>query len=150
MAIPPCPTAYFILIQPDLPLGRFKAALHGPSAPGHPHHRLQSAFVGSKHHVGCQVREITHTPPYQQPAAPCWEQGMGQGPPAPLIPAESLGPRAGTASEPTVGGQRRQPRFHLVLAPPTPDIFLPQNRQDIRLGALLQPHPPPPIIAIDA
>jgi hypothetical protein len=61
MAIPPCPTADFILIQPDFPFGRCKATLHGLPAPGHPHHRLQRARVGRKHHVGCQVCGIAHT-----------------------------------------------------------------------------------------
>src|SRR5215510_11108051 len=123
MPILPRPTAPFILLQPDLTFGRFKAARDGPSAPGHPHHGLQSALVGSKHHVSRQVREIAHTPPYQQPAAPRWGHGMGQGQPAPLIPAKPLGPRAGTEPGPAVGGQSRQHRFHLMLLPSAPDIL---------------------------
>src|SRR4029453_16838296 len=80
---------------------------------------------------------------------PCWEQGISQGQPAPRVPAASLGPRAGPEPGPAVGGERRQHRFHLVLAPSTPAIFLARDRQDVRLGAL-PPPPPPPLSAIDA
>src|SRR5262249_15572143 len=83
-------------------------------------------------------------------ATPCWEQGLGQGPPAPRIPAASLGPRAGTAPGPAVGGQRRHHRLHLGLAPAAPALFLTRDRQALRLGSLLPPHPPPPSSALDA
>ena len=37
VAVPADPRAHFVLIQPDLVLGRFEATLDGPARAGHPH-----------------------------------------------------------------------------------------------------------------
>ena len=148
-SIPSRPPAPCLLIPPALALGRFTAALHGPPAPGHPHHCLQSARGGSKHDGGRQVRWLTHTPPAPQPAAPGWEPRRRQGQPAPRLPAASLGPRAGPAAGPAVRRKGRPHRVPWALLPALPAICFPRDRQDG--GALLglQPPPPPPLRALD-
>jgi hypothetical protein len=147
-AIPSRPPAPCLLIQPALALGRFTAALHGPPAPGHPHHCLQRARVGSKHDGGRQGRGRTHTPPAHQPAAPDWEPRRRQGPPAPRLPAESLGPRAGPASGPAVRRQGRPPRVPVALRPALLALCLPRARQDVGALLCLPPPPPPPLSAL--
>ena len=47
MPIPPRPTPYFILIQPDLAFGLFKALFHGPAAAGHLHDGCQRGPCGA-------------------------------------------------------------------------------------------------------
>ena len=150
MPIPPRPTPHLVLIQAHFAFGGFKAALNGPAGAGHLHGFCQSGRLRGKDDKGRQVRRITHTPPHQQPAAPRGLHRRGQRQPAPVIPAGAFGARPGAVPRPALRRQRGQHRFHLALLPAQPDILLARDRQDI--GALLglQPHPQPPIIAIDA
>ena len=117
-SIPSRPPAPCLLIPPALALGRFTAALHGPPAPGHPHHCLQSARGGSKHDGGRQVRWLTHTPPAPSPRRQAGSRGGARGSQRhayqrrPLVPAPArrrVQPSAGKAARTVYPGRCCQP-----------------------------------------
>ena len=78
--------------------------------------------------------------PHQQPPAPARRLGLGQGPPAPIIPARAFGPIAGTEAGPALRGQRRHEGLHLPWPPVQPDISA-RYRQHVGLWPPFQPHP---------
>src|SRR5262245_13634065 len=150
MPIPARPTAHFIVIQTDCAFRLFKRPFNGPPAPSHLYHGCQCRRAWRKHDVRRQVRGSAQTPADQEPAAPVRLPRCGQGQPQPVIPARPFGPGPGAQPLPALCPQRRQDAFDLVLPPRPPDIFFARDRQDIGVVLLFQPHPQPPVIAIDA
>jgi hypothetical protein len=125
MSIPPRPTAYLIVIQPDLALRLFKTPFDGPSTARHPYDVCQGRPLWGKHDVGRQRRRVAQTPTNQEPAALVGLPRRGQGEPHPVIPAWTFGPIAGAQPVPALRHQRRQDAFDLVLPTSPPDIFFP-------------------------
>src|SRR5262245_18862856 len=150
MAMPAGPTAHFIVIQTDGTLRLFKALFDGPPAPSHLHHSGQRRGVWRKHDVRRQLRRLTQTSAYQEPAAPVGLPRGSQGEPPPVIPARTFGAVASAQPGPALRPQRCQNAFDLVLPTRPPDILFPRDRHNIGMILLFQPHSQLPIIAIDA
>ena len=93
MPIPPRPTAHFILIQPDLAFGRLQSSSRwstGSRPPVPPSPERSRGEQTRRRPSGPWDRSNSAGPTASGASG---VQGMGQGQPAPLIPAESLGPR---------------------------------------------------------
>src|SRR5215510_14393936 len=123
MAIPPRPTAHFILIQADLALRLFKTLFDGPSAPSHWDDGMHGCRTRSEHDVCRQLRRGAQAPPYQEPAAPLRLQRCCQGQPRPVIPAWAFGPLPSTQPVPTLRAQGGQNGFYLLWLATQPDVF---------------------------
>src|SRR6267142_7171935 len=116
MAVPTCPTADFILIQANFPLGRLEAALNGPPRARHPHDCRQGGLLGGKDHRRSQLRRGAVTTPDQQPA--------------PVIPPRTFRAIARTELRPAVLWQDGQDRVDLTWSPAQTDGLLARDGQD--------------------
>src|SRR6516162_4051131 len=105
MAIPACPTPDLIVIQAHVAFGRFNTALDRPARASDLDGFCQGGGQWRKDDKGRQSRRITETAPDQQPAAPRWLHGSGQGQPTPIIPAGAFRPGSGTVPLPALRGE---------------------------------------------
>jgi hypothetical protein len=150
MSLPARPTAHLLGISTDLALCLFTTPLHGPSTASHPYDVGPGWLLGGKPAVCRQRRRMAQTPTDQEPAAPVGRPRRGQGEPPPVIPARAFGPIARAPPVPALRRQRRQAAFALLLPTSTPAICFPRDGHARGVVLLCQPHPPPPLIAIDA
>ena len=138
------------MIPTDFAFGLFTGPCHGPPAPRHLPHGGQRRRVWRNNAVRRQRRRSAQTPAYQEPAAPVSLPRGGQGPPPPVLPARPLRPVTSTQPLPARRRPRRQDVFDGVLPTRPPDLCFARDRQDRGVVLLFQPHPEPPVIAIDA
>src|SRR6476620_7244795 len=141
MPIPAVPTAYLILIQPNLALGGFETLSNSPTRSSHTNHVLQRAVVGYISHVVSDVFWIGHTTAQQQPAF-TWYLPAQQGQSGPVIQPRPLGPITSGQPDPVVSFGSGCQLLHRGLPHGRqPDILVRSQCHDMRYLLLLQPNP---------
>src|SRR5687768_1471534 len=99
MAMPRRPGAHLVVIETDLPLGRFKAGFDSPPGSRDPHQSAQRGAVGSKRQVIGQLVRFSDRATDQQTPAPSRPQGrvcLID----PIVETRSLGTLAGAQALP--------------------------------------------------
>jgi hypothetical protein len=137
--IPARPMPHLLLIQPDLAFGLLTALFDGPAAADHLDRGGQGGRLRGIHAVRGALGRSAETPADQEPPTPLGLSRCRSGEPPPVIPSGAFGPVTRLHAAPSLRLQHRQERVDLPLAAGTPDLCLPRNRPDIRLGTLFQP-----------
>jgi len=85
VAIPPLPTADFVVVEPDLLLGSLEGRFDRPAPSGDGDQFLQSRCRGGEADVGLPVLGITGVAPDKQLARPAVHERINQPQPLPVV-----------------------------------------------------------------